>query len=499
VDESEVYIVTENQSSVSNTLTGEGVSLTHVHFINEPTNSVWIRDYGPNNVYTDDIESLLFVDWIYNRPSRPDDDASPDAVSTTLSVPLYETTQAPTDLVNTGGNFFSDGFGTAFASELILEENESGNPYGVTAKTEDNIDTIMKHFMGIERFIKFPVLPYDGIHHIDMHMKMLDEETILLAQYPPDTADGPQIELNLQYLQNNFNSVFGTPYRIVRIPSPPSISGLYPDNGGYYRTYTNSLIINKTIIIPTYREEYDTIAMRIYREAMPGYKLVGIDCDYSGGPISASGAIHCITHEIGSDDPLLISHQRLEDTDNIWTPYQVDARIMHNTGISSAYVYYTTDTLQPYQPVSMTLTNSLTNKWTGFIPNQVSGTTVYYYIEATANGGKTLARPMPAPDGWWRFNVYNPTNAEIFDSALLKFNSWQQDQSIFIDIFSDTFFNGTISIKDVTGKQLMTIYNGEIVKGKNQFIINSANISAGMYIITVENDQAIISNKILIK
>lgn len=36
--------------------------------------------------------------------------------------------------------------------------------------------------MGIERYIKMQTLPYDGIHHIDMHMKLLDEETLLVGQ-----------------------------------------------------------------------------------------------------------------------------------------------------------------------------------------------------------------------------------------------------------------------------------------------------------------------------
>ena len=49
--------------------------------------------------------------------------------------------------------------GTAFASELILEENAAGNPYGVSAKTEAQIDAIMNAYMGIDRYIKMPALP----------------------------------------------------------------------------------------------------------------------------------------------------------------------------------------------------------------------------------------------------------------------------------------------------------------------------------------------------
>lgn len=501
VEECDVYILTQSQSSVNSSLISDGVDVTNVHYINTPTNSVWIRDYGPNNIYTNDVDSLLLVDWIYNRP-RPDDDASPAAVASTMGIPLYETTQAPTDLVNTGGNFFSDGFGTGFAEELILSENEAGNPYSVTAKTEAQIDAIFEDFMGITRYIKFPVLPYDGIHHIDMHMKMLDEETLLLAEYPTGVADGPQIEQNLQYLQNNFNSMFGTPYRIVRIPSPPSTGGNYPDNGGAYRTYTNSLIINKTIIIPTYREEYDTIAMRIYREAMPGYKLVGIDCDYSGGPIFASGAIHCITHEIGAQDPLLISHQRLVDTDNVWTDYQVDAKILHRSGINTATIHYTTDTLNPYQTATMTLTDVINNIWTGYIPVQMSGTRIYYYIEANANSGKSQVRPMPAPDGWWTFYVYNPVNINETGQVMLDINSYfnnSYSDILNIDVLSTGNINAELEFTDMLGKKIQNIYSGNLEKGKNHIEVNTNNLSSGIYILSLKTDHNNISKKILIK
>ncbi len=496
VEECDVYILTDNQSGTQSYLQNHGVNTTNVHYINYSTNSVWIRDYGVNNIYTNDVDSLLFLDWIYNRP-RPDDDASASPIADAFNIPLYETTQAPTDLVNTGGNYFTDGFGTAFGEELILSENEAGNDYNVTAKTEADIDTIMKHFMGINRFIKFPVLPYDGIHHIDMHMKMLDEETILCAEYPTGVADGPQIEDNLQNVLAPENSVFGDSYRVVRIPSPPDLNGDYPANGwngGYYYTYTNSLIINKTVIVPTYYEEYDTTALRIYQEAMPGYNIVGVDCDDNSGPIFASGAIHCITHEIATTDPLLISHQRLRDTDNIYTNYEVKAKIMHRSGISSATLYYKTNLAASYQSVSMSFTNTLLNEWTGYIPVQQSGTKVYYYIEANAVSGKTQVRPMPAPAGYWMFRVNNTT--DIADSNNLNINIFCTENSL--RILSDKQFNSYIVITDMLGKQ---VYNdrADIVKGENLIQLNSFNLNKGVYLISLNYNNSYITNKFVIR
>ena len=82
-------------------------------------------------------------------------------------------------------------------------------------------------------------------------------------------------------------------------------------------TYTNSVFVNNTILLPTYYEEYDTTAISIYEEALPGYNVIGIDCNQI---ISASGAIHCITHSVGVEDPLLISHQPLDDTEDTVNP-----------------------------------------------------------------------------------------------------------------------------------------------------------------------------------
>ncbi len=299
-EEGLVYIVCSDSNSVKSYLTSGGVPLVNLKFLLTSFNSVWCRDYGPWTVYKDDVDSLKIIDWIYNRP-RPQDDVVPVFFANYLNVPIYQTTSSPYDLVATGGNFMTDGHGTGFSSKLILNENSS--------KTEAEIDTIMNLYMGLNRYIKMNTLPYDGIHHIDMHMKLLDEETLLVGQYPPGVADGPQIEANLQYILNNFKDCYGRDFKVVRIPMPPDASGHYPDQGGDYRTYTNSVIINKTVIIPTYDYQYDTTAFRIYREAMPGYNIVGIN---SNTIIPALGAIHCITKEVGVFNPVWISHPKIE-------------------------------------------------------------------------------------------------------------------------------------------------------------------------------------------
>ncbi len=495
-----VLIACNDSNQVKSTLSGNGVPLNNLAFLEVDFNSVWIRDYAGNTMYKNDVDSLFLVDWIYNRP-RPDDDVMPQEHADFHNIDLYETTVAPTDLVNTGGNWMSDGFGTAFASELILEENEPGNPYSVTAKTEPQIDQIMDDFMGIDRYIKMPVLPYDNIHHIDMHMKLLDEETLLVSEYPTGVADGPQIEANIQYVLSTFNSMYGTPYKLKRIVVPPSTGGLYPDNGGYYRTYANNVFINKTVLVPFFREEYDTVAQRTLEEALPGYNIVGIDVDNPGeNLISSSGAIHCITHTIGVEDPMLISHQALEDTYDDANPYTVDAYIKHRSGIANATLYWTTDPTTAYTPVVMTSIGS--DNYTADIPAHAVGTKLYYYVHAEANSGKQQVRPIVAPDGYWSFEVLGLSSINDDPTAGLSLMDIYPNPANAITCIPVNAKIGTdirIDLLDVTGKHVKTIHNGYAPMGESNYFIDAAEYPAGAYFVRLLNEGTAITKPLIIK
>lgn len=481
-EEVEVIIVCSDSTNVKNYLAGYGITTHNLSFLQKPFNTIWIRDYGQHSVYKNDVDSLLLVDWIYNRP-RPSDDQVPKWVADLKGLDLYATTQTPTDLVNTGGNFMADGLGTAFASELILDENDFGNPYSVSVKTEAAIDTIMKHFMGINRYIKMPTLPYDGIHHIDMHMKLLDEETILVGQYPQGVADGPQIEANINYILNNFTSPFGTPYRIVRIQMPPDASGLYPNNNGDYRTYTNSIFINKTVLVPTYAPQYDAAALEVYKKNLPGYKVVGINCN---SIISLSGALHCITKEVGANDPLLIVHQPIRDTVFSSGNYNLTATLQHRSGIANATIFYTTDTLLGYQTSPMQWLNGDT--WQGTIPDVGGGKTVFYYIQATANSGKTQSRPMPAPSGYWHFWIDQSvgTGAVLSNFSLSTIFPNPAENTLNLPIVVQKTADATVEIIDGLGRMVQTVFQGTLQEGEHLKTISIRHLPTGVYTVRVQ-------------
>ncbi|MFZ4399161.1 MAG: agmatine deiminase family protein [Bacteroidales bacterium] len=506
VNECKVYVVCSDSASVKSYLTSGNVNLAKVKYIIAPFNSVWVRDYSANNVYTNDVDSLLLVDWTYNRP-RPKDDTLARSLAKFTALPLYEMTQTPNNLVATGGNYMSDGLGTAFASKLILNENASGGGYNQNL-SESQIDTLVKKYLGIQRYIKFETLPYDVIHHIDMHMKLLDEETILVGQYPSGTADGPQIEANLQYLLSTHNSVFGTPYRVIRMPMPPdpAYSNQYPPNGSYL-TYTNGVFVNKTFIYPTYYAQYDSIAQKIYEKALPGFNVVGINCNST---IPASGAIHCITHCIASNDPLLIVHQPIKDTVSFSGQLFVEAKAMikHRSGISHAKLHYVfndflIDSLDmlpiPGQPDYYKANIPL------YIPVKNTVLTNYkYYITAEANSGKKQCRPITAPTGFWsfKFNQPNGINENKTKDTYIQLGSIYPNPASAIScipVETRNEVNATLELFDIVGKKILTIFEGKIPSGNKNFFINAADLSKGVYFVKLQTKEYSVSQKLVVK
>jgi agmatine/peptidylarginine deiminase len=449
-----------------------------------------MRDYGANPAYANEVEDLFLVDWIYNRPTRPNDNSSPQYIADYLGLDMYTTTAAPDDLVNTGGNWMSDGFGTAIISELVLEENAPGNQYGVTAKTEAEIDAITENYLGVDRYIKMPVLPYDGIHHVDMHMKLIDEQTLLVGEYPDGISDGPQINANMDYVVSNFMNKWGEPYKTIRIPMPPSVAGNWPSSNppSSYRTYTNAVFVNKMVILPIYREQYDTTALRIWQEALPGYQIVGIDCDNQpDNIISASGAIHCITHSVGVQNPMLISHNPLPDTDNTTTDYSVVAYMNHRDGIAAGRLFWKTSLTVAYNLVDMTSVGS--NNWEGFIPAQPAGTRVYYYVEGEATTGKVLQRPMAAPDGYWSFDVFggNVINEEAFSFSRIFPNP--ASEITCVEFNARASQKAQAFIVDMQGRRVKEIYSGVLSPEQSKVFFNASDLVSGVYAVQLITDK----------
>ncbi|NQV15977.1 agmatine deiminase family protein [bacterium] len=279
------FIVVPNNSTantVTNLLIASGADMSRVQFLIEGLNSVWMRDYGPW-FGLDEYGQRGIVDFIYNRP-RPLDDVFPQNLAELWDLPYY----GP-DLVHPGGNFLVDGHGRAFATTLVQSENSS--------YSYSDISNIFHEYGGIDTLVLLTPMQNDGTGHIDMFCKLLNDSTFIVGQYdsPGDGAGNNYNILNQNAaLLASLTSSTGQPFIVERIHMPPYTAGI-----SY--TYTNSLIINNTVLVPVYGFETDAAALALYEELMPGVDVYGFDCN---AIIPANGAIHCIAKLAMSNQPV---------------------------------------------------------------------------------------------------------------------------------------------------------------------------------------------------
>ncbi|KPJ54219.1 hypothetical protein AMJ39_01325 [candidate division TA06 bacterium DG_24] len=284
-EETTCYIIVDNasqQSYAESYLTGVGIPLDNIQFIIGPTNSIWIRDYGPWFIWDGD-GGYGIVDLIYNRP-RPLDDLIPQVIGDAWDIPVYEPT-----LVHAGGNFMVDGIGTGMSSELIYEENPGLTPA--------EIDSVIEYYLGCEQFLVLPRMYGEYTGHIDIWAKILNDHTVMVGEYPPGNPNYQRLNDNAATIASTQN-LNGEYYDVVRIPMPPDP----PPND--YPTYLNSLFVNSKVLVPVgYDVAYDDSAMTIYENALPDRDIIGIDC---AAMIGWGGAVHCITMQVPSRSPVTI-------------------------------------------------------------------------------------------------------------------------------------------------------------------------------------------------
>lgn len=488
----DVFIVCDDETSVKMHLDNQGIDYSeNVFFYEIPSNSIWVRDYGPNSAYLKETGELVWIDWIYNRPRYKDNDV-PTELGKLLGIEVYSTNESPEDLVNTGGNFMSDGLGTGFSSDLVLDENGPFNNYGFSNHSEEEVDEIMNTYMGIDNYIKMQALPYDLIHHIDMHMKLLDEETILVGQYPEEVADGPQIEANIQYVLNNFQTPYGNPYNIVRIPMPPASNGNYPDFGGDYRTYANALFANNKIIVPFYEEKYDTTAQRIWEENMPGYDIIGIDCN---NIIPLSGALHCITKEVAVDNPITITMQKYKEQCSD-EAFVIEADIKSYSDVEEVNVIVLNNNESNTIPMLVNSDGSYEADL-GFFE---MGDEVSYYIEATNVNGKKVFRPLPGESGPRTTSFINCSVVNVSNNDLAKTKIYPNPANSITCIETNikNTSNLVINLLDVAGKNVKELYNNNVGAFAQKVFIDASLYKPGTYFVQIKAGGLINTQKLII-
>lgn len=386
-------VASESQRTTAiSTYTANGVNMANTEFIIAPTNSIWTRDYGPWTIF-DASGNIGFVDHIYNRP-RPQDDVIPQVLGTAWNIPVYGL-----PLVHTGGNHMCDGIGMSMSERLVYDENPS--------LTQGQIHSYMSQYLGND----YTVLGYvesGGIHHIDCWAKFLNPTTILVKSVLPGHSSYALLNDRANQLSQMI-SPWGKPYTVVRVYCPTGTA------------YTNSLILNKKVLVPTFNTSWDDTALAIYRAAMPGYEVIG----FTGSWLS-DDAIHCRAMGIPDRKVLFVDHIPLSTTGDTLNDYPVTAFIYaHSRGTllnDSLKIYYSVDG-GGFSSVPLTAT-AYPDSFLGYIPAQPPGSVIRYFLKAADDSGKAATHPYIGEEWAHEFGVNAAPSIVSPDSFLLRAGSY---------------------------------------------------------------------------
>ncbi len=289
-----VWIVVANgtqQTSAAQVLATAGADLARIEFLIAPSNSVWMRDYGPRFIEEDGAPAI--IDHVYNRP-RPLDDDIPAAIATAWSEPRYDL-----PLVHGGGNFHLFGDGEAFMTELVVDENP-----GLDAQ---EIVDLYADYQNLDLTI-WPGFPtgYDATRHIDMWMLPVRDRVAIIGEYAAGAGAPHTIT------EAAVDELEGRGYTVLRTPGWRA--------GGTHYTYTNAVILNRVVLIPSYAA-YPTQnqqAAAVFAAAFPGRQIVPIPAD---GIVGLAGVFHCIVMHV--PDPAFLFWDDFETGDtSVWTGAQ---------------------------------------------------------------------------------------------------------------------------------------------------------------------------------
>lgn len=439
----EVITLVANNSqktNATNLYTQNGVNLDNCTFLEAPTNSHWTRDYGPWFIFDGEGKPGI-VDFPYNRP-RPADDVIPISVATHLGIQLYTM-----DLIHTGGNYMCDGHGNGASTDLVWEENPD--------KSKQEVDSLMRNYLGIEAYhVLFDPLD-DYIKHIDCWSKFLSPGKILIGQVAPTDPRYQDFEAAAEYFGSKI-SPYGIPYEVYRVFTP----GLNQNT-----PYTNSLILNDKVFVPITGNQWDDEALDAYRLAMPGYQIFGVLYNQWYN----TDALHCRTREIADIGMLNIDHRPLLGRRS-FSPeihFEADIRAFSGKGIirDSVFIHYSIN-----EPVFETalMTQNEEGKWVFRLPGFTGGEEVSYFIEAFDSSGRRATHPFIGAAEPHRFIMDEWQIVLDFDRDTLEFNSAEQmlsgiewtitNQSVLpVTIDSFTYEPGTSISFELTSDEMLPV------------------------------------------
>ncbi|MBU2887025.1 agmatine deiminase family protein [Gilvimarinus agarilyticus] len=271
-------------------LDGQGLTVNQFKLYPVNSNDTWARDHGPLSV--SDGRSFKIMDFTFNGwGEKYEADLDNQITGTLASQGVFSVPVEASPFVLEGGAIEVDETGALLTTGKCLL-NPNRNP----TYSRQEIEAVLHKSLGAKKinWLDYGYLAGDDTDsHIDT-LARLGPNNALLYVACDDPTDEHFIELNQMQAQlQTFSNAKGQAYRLFALPWPKAIFNQAGER--LPATYANFLIVNKTVLVPTYNDVNDAKALEVIGRAFADFVIIGIDCRVL---IKQHGSLHCVTMQL---------------------------------------------------------------------------------------------------------------------------------------------------------------------------------------------------------
>jgi agmatine deiminase len=271
-------------------------NLANVEFFRTPSDRGWSRDFGPICVRKAGprpevaIAKFKFTAWAKYSNWHKDDRIAP-AIAKRLHLRMFPVTVGEKMVALEGGGIDVNGRGTLLTTEecFLDQKTQCRNP----GMTREEYDQTFRDYLGARNVIWLGhgIVGDDTHGHVDDLCRFVNRDTLVLIQ------EKNERDVNHRPLRDNWERLKdvrledGTRPDVIELPVP---APLYHGDWRLPASYANFYIANAAVIVPTFNDPADRVALGILGELIRDRPVVGI---HAVDLVLGFGTLHCLTQQ----------------------------------------------------------------------------------------------------------------------------------------------------------------------------------------------------------